>query len=144
MKKILNTVLVLAVIYGPGCYKAHDERVNVQEGIRSDSLESNILTRPVWQAFSVLIGEGIDIKDVNIRTNEAGFMELQVTGQNRSYDTRRFQYKVEWLDKDGQVIDSKTAVWLPVSALSKATVTIKSVAPSKDAVNFRMNTRKQR
>jgi uncharacterized protein YcfL len=130
------------VFFASGCYKPTDERVNIQEGIRSDTLESNTLTRPVFHAFSALGGAGIEIKNVDVRTSELGFMQLQVTGYNNSYDTRTFRYKVEWLDRDGHVLDAKTSVWMPVSALSKATFTIQSTAPSKDAVNFRMNTRK--
>jgi uncharacterized protein YcfL len=55
---------------------------------------------------------------------------------------RRFDYIVEWLDKDGMVIPTKTNVWQLTSAQPKSNFSIRSVAPRTDAVDFRMNTRK--
>jgi len=114
----------------------------VREGIRSDSLGSNIVTRPVAHAFSALIGEGIEIKEAVMRRNRAGFLELQVSGFNKSYKTKRFRYRVEWLDNDGFLISSKTSVWLRMSAMGKSPFSFTVVAPRPEAVNFRMDTRK--
>lgn len=120
-----------------------DARVNVADSIGSDTLGSNIILRPVGQAFSALIGEGIEINETTIRTTPQGFKEIQVRGYNRAHNIRRFDYMVEWLDADGMVIPSKTAVWQPKSVQPKSTFTIRSVAPRTDAIDFRMNTRRQ-
>jgi uncharacterized protein YcfL len=69
-------------------------------------------------------------------------LEVHVNGYNRSNDTRRFQYKVEWLDETGAVLDTKTSAWLPMSAAAKSPFSINAVAPREEIVNFRMNTRK--
>ena len=143
MKKyFLLLFFVISAVLLNGCGETKDNRVKLDSGVKSDNLENNYLTRPIVGAFSLLIGEGIDLKDAKVFTNDAGFMEIQVTGYNRAVYTKRFDYKVEWLDKDGVVIDSKASVWLPVSAKSRTTFSFKNVAPSKDAVDFRMNTRK--
>jgi hypothetical protein len=126
-----------------GCKDEYsDKRVSLDTGVKSDNLANNALTRPVYGAFTLLAGYGIDLKDVKVFTNDAGFMEIQVTGYNRAIYTKRFDYKVEWLDKNGVVIDAKAGVWRPVSAKSRTTFSFKNVAPSKEAVNFRMDTRK--
>lgn len=125
-----------------GCYQPKDPRVSVKEDIRSDSLETNIVTKPIIHAFSFLIGEGIEIKQAVTRVNKDGFMELEVSGYNRSFNTLRFEYKVEWLDASGLVIDSAASKWLLTSAAGKSDFFIKSVATRTSAVNFRMNTRK--
>jgi hypothetical protein len=124
------------------CGETKDKRINLDTGVKSDNLANNALTRPIAGAFSLLIGEGIDLRDAKVFTNDAGFMEIQVTGYNRAVYTKRFDYKVEWLDKNGVVVDSKASVWLSVSAKSRTTFSFKNVAPSKDSVDFRMNTRK--
>ena len=144
MKKyFLLLFFVAAAVLLNGCNKEYsDNRVNLDTGVKSDNLGNNALTRPVYGAFSLLIGEGIDLKDVKVFTNDAGFMEVQVTGYNRAIYTKRFDYKIEWLDKNGVVVDSKASVWTTVSAKSRTTFSFKAVAPSKDVVNFRMNTRK--
>ena len=142
-KFLLMMFFVVSAILLNGCNKEYkDKRVDLAAGVKSDTLANNALTRPVYGAFNLLAGEGIDLKDVKVFTNEAGFMEVQATGFNRSIYTKRFDYKVEWLDKNGIVIDSKASVWQTVSAKSRNTFSFKNISPSKDAVDFRINTRK--
>ena len=141
MKK-LGFVLIGLIVFASGCYKHNEPRVHLRDEVGSDTVGSNIVTRPVKYAFSALIGEGIEITDAVTRRSDAGFLELYVNGRNASYNTRRFRYKVEWLDADGIMIETKTSVWLPMSAMGKSPFTIKAVAPRPQAVDFRMDTRK--
>ena len=141
MKK-LGFVLIALIVFGCGCQKQNDSRIHVREGVASDTLGSNIVTKPVLHAFSALIGEGIEVTQAVTRKNDAGFLELYVNGHNKSYKTKRFRYRVEWLDADGLIIETKTSVWLPMSAMGKSPFSIKAVAPRLQAENFRMDTRK--
>ena len=141
MKK-LGFVLIALIVFGSGCQKQTDSRIHVREGVASDTLGSNIVTRPVVRAFSDLIGEGIEVTQAVTRRNDAGFLELYVNGYNKSYRTKRFRYRVEWLDADGLIIETKTSVWLPMSAMGESPFSIKAIAPRQQAENFRMDTRK--
>jgi uncharacterized protein YcfL len=141
MKK-LEFVLIALIVFSSGCHRQNDSRIHVREGVASDTIGSNIVTRPVTHAFSALIGEGIEVTNAVTRRNDAGFLELYVNGNNTSYGTKRFRYRVEWLDADGLMIETKTSVWLPMSAMGKSPFTIKAVAPRPQAVDFRMDTRK--
>ena len=141
MKK-LGFVLIALIVFSSGCQKQSDSRIHLREGVGSDTLGSNIVTKPIVHAFSALIGEGIEATDAVTRRNDAGFLELYVNGYNKSYQTKRFRYRVEWLDEDGIMIETKTSVWLPFSAMGKSPFSIKVVAPRLQAVNFRMDTRK--
>ena len=141
MKK-LGFVLIALIVFSSGCQKQNDSRIHVREGVASDTLGSNIVTRPVVHAFSDLIGEGIEVTQAVTRRNDAGFLELYVNGHNKSYKTKRFRYRVEWLDADGLIIETKTSVWLPRSAMGDSPFSIKAVAPRVQAVDFRMDTRK--
>jgi len=132
------SVVFLAI----GCGEEREPRIKVREGVGSDSLISNVVTRPVVKAFSSLIGAGIVIDEAVARRNDAGFLELHVNGHNKSYNTKRFRYRVEWLDSDGLVIETKTSVWLRVSAMGKSPFSFKVVAPRTEAVDFRMDTKK--
>lgn len=140
--KRLELISFTLIIILCGCYEPHDPRIHLREEIRSDTLESNIVTRPVAHAFSDLIGEGLEITNATTRRNDAGLLELHVEGFNKSYRTNRFRYRVEWLDEDGLLIDTKTSVWLPMSAMGNSPFSFKTVAPRPQAVNFRMDTRK--
>jgi len=141
MKTITNVLLFVFAVVIISCHE-QDTRIHLREGVKSDNLADNIVTRPVAFAFSALIGEGIEITEAVTRINKAGLLELQINGYNRSYKTRRFKYRVEWLDKDGLLIQTKTSVWLRMSAMGKSPFSFKVVAPRPEAVNFRMDTRK--
>ena len=141
MRLMLYTLLCLIAMSSLAC-QPQEKGVMLQEGVGSDTLVSNIVTKPVLYAFSVLIGEQIEVKQAVTFVNKDGFMQLDVSGYNKSFDTKRFEYKVEWLDKNGMVIDSATNKWMMTSAAGRSPFTIKAVAPRTDAVDFRMNTRK--
>ena len=145
MKTIVNTLLILTfagTAMFAGCYEPHDARVNVAEEVRSDSIGSNVIIRPIAGALSALLGEGIEIKDVRTYRNAAGIMVLQVSGYNKARSIRRFDYKVEWLDEGGFVIESQANKWLPTSARPLSSFGFSAVAPSKDAADFKIDTRK--
>ena len=143
MKK-LGVMLILIMILVPACgSKQTDSRISVQEGVANDTIGNNIITRPIVHAFSALVGDRINITNAVTRRNNAGFLELQIEGYNKSFDTQRFQYKVEWLDADGFKIDSKASIWTPKSVTGKSNFTITATAPNANAVDFRMNTRDQ-
>jgi len=142
MKQLAVYAMVAAVLVS-GCRKpSSDPRVNVATGVGSDTVLNNVILRPVAKAFSALIGEGIEVQETTIRTTPEGFQEIQIRGYNRSYKIRRFDYLVEWLDRDGMVIPAKTNIWQRTSVQPKSTFTIRSIASRTDAVDFRMNTRK--
>jgi len=143
MKTITNILLFALALVVMSCNEQQrDPRIHLREEVRSDNLVDNIVTRPVAHAFSALIGEGIEITEAVTRRNKAGILELYVSGFNRSYKTRRFKYRVEWLDENGLLIQTKTSVWLRMSAMGKSPFSFKVVAPTPKAVNFRMDTRK--
>ena len=145
MKTITNILFfAIAVVFISCNEQQQDSRIHLREEVRSDSLVDNIVTRPVAYAFSALIGESIEITQAVTKRNDAGFLELHVNGHNRSYQTKRFRYRVEWLDENGLLIQSKTSVWLPMSAMGKSPFSFKVVAPRPEAVNFRIDTKKWR
>ena len=142
MKSLLTKLFLVAFVFIAGCYKPYDPRINLKEEVRSDTLASNIITRPIGTAFSALIGEGIEITSMQTVQNKGGFMEVHIAGYNKATGVRKFEYKMDWLDGRGLVIDSSTSVWLPVSAAGKSAFNFYAVAPSRDAVDFKINTRK--
>jgi uncharacterized protein YcfL len=142
MKTITNILLFAAAVALISCDEPQGSKIHLRADVKSDNLVDNIVTRPVAYAFSALIGEGIEVTEAVLRRNQAGFLELNVNGINHSQFTRKFRYRVEWLDQDGQLIQTKTSVWLRMSAMGKSPFSFKVVAPRPDAVNFRMDTRK--
>lgn len=143
MKNLILICLMLALL-SVGCGSpSKDDRVHVRRGVASDSLGNNIITRPIKDAFEAITGAGIVVDEAIMnRNNDSGFLQIFVFGRNKSSKTKRFRYKVEWLDADGMIIGNKTSVWLPMSVTGKSQFQIKVVAPRAEAVNFKMDTRK--
>ena len=140
--KAMTNILLAALVFTFAACDQQPNKINIREGIRSDDLVNNIVTRPVAYAFSALIGEGIEIDEAILGRNDTGFLELNINGHNRSYNTKRFRYRVEWLDANGLMIQTKTSTWLPASAMGKSSFSLKAVAPREEAVDFRMDTKK--
>ena len=141
-KRLLAIALMAMTILGYSCYRPTDPRIHVREEVRSDTLDNNTATRIVGHAFSDLTGQGIKISNVITNRNKVGLLEIQVNGFNESYKTKRFGYRVEWLDENGMLITTKTSKWLQMSAMGNSSFSFKTVAPNPNAVNFRMDTRK--
>jgi hypothetical protein len=128
-----------------GCgSQVEDDRVNVDHRVGSDSLGDNIITRPFKYAISALLGQGIEITEVNDTLTPEGFLDVQMKGVNKAYGVKQFEYRTEWLDANEMVIPTKTSVWVPVSAMGKSEVTFRFIAPRKEAVDFRLNMRKKK
>jgi hypothetical protein len=138
----LGFLPTILVVLASSCQEPQDSRIHVREGVGTDTVTSNIASGPVARAFSSLIGEGIEITGAVTRRNTGGLLELHVNGFNKSYKTKRFRYRVEWLDEDGLPIDTRASVWLPMSAMGKSPFSFKVAATRTNAVDFRMDTKK--
>jgi hypothetical protein len=139
MKKAM-TILGFAVLLA-GCYTPYDQKVNVRPGVRSDTLENNIIVRPITDVVSFLIGEGIRVNNIKEARTPEGFLQVQVSGYNESAFKKVFDYRVDWLDGNGMVIESVMSKWMTVSVMSKSTFGFKVTAPSAKAADYRINTR---
>jgi uncharacterized protein YcfL len=140
--RLMLKILLLAVAIGVWGCKEQDKRISMQEDLGSSNVAVNVVTKPIIHAFSWATGEGLEIDKAVTYINKDGFLELEVQGHNRAFNTIRFEYKVEWVDNAGLTLDSSTSKWLTWSAAAKAPFVIKAVAPRTSAVDFRMNTRK--
>jgi uncharacterized protein YcfL len=144
MKKVLLILVLLSVVIaGCGGPKTTDPRVNTRR-IGNDSLGDNIITRPFQYAISALMGEGVEIIDVREGRTPEGFLDVQMIGYNSAYGVKQFEYRTEWMDANGMIIPTQTSVWKPVSAMGKSEVTFRFIAPRREAVDFRLNTRKRK
>ena len=136
-------IICAAVLAAGGCAsQSSDPRINMGQGVGGDTLGDNIITRPFAYVISALLGEGIEITEVIENRTPQGFLDVQMRGYNKAYGIKRFEYRVEWLDENRMVIPTKNSRWIPVSAMGKAEVTFRFIAPRKEAVDFRITTRK--
>jgi uncharacterized protein YcfL len=139
MKKA--AVVLSVIICVAGCYQQHDQDVKLQSQVRSDSLDNNIITRPIGEAVSFLIGQGIKVENIKeVRTAE-GFLQVQVSGRNESAFKKVFEYRPEWMDTNGIIIDSIMSKWMTKSVPANSDFSIRVISPSPNAADYRINTR---
>jgi len=138
--KIIWRLFVLSIValVIAGCSENKERRVVLGSAVGS----GDPVTRPIREAFSVLVGEGLEVRDARVIRNDSGIMELNVRLYNNSKVTKRFQYKVDWFDEKGALIPSKASVWKPKSVTGKSPLALREVAPNKDASDYIMVTRK--
>ena len=137
---LIGVVIVGTMISGCG-QSSPDNRVVLGDGVGTDTAASNVITRPIGAIISEIFGDGIDIKNVDQFMNDSGYQEVHISGYNRSYKVKQFEYKFVWLDSSGRVLNTKTSVWQKFSAAPHTNFSVVGVAPRKEAVNFRMDTR---
>jgi uncharacterized protein YcfL len=140
--KILILLLAAIIIFTAGCQQQGDPRMHARNEVGSDSLASNIVTRPIQKALDAITGRGIVVSNAVTKRNDVGLLEVQINGYNQSMDTKRFRYMFKWFDETGGLIETKTSVWLPMSVMGNQPFSVKGVAPRPEAVNFRMDNRK--
>ena len=72
------------------------------------------------------------------RTTEPGFIQVQSWLQNADSGDIRFQYRFEWLDKDGMLIEETSPIWHVASIHGKDRKVLEGVSESKSAADFRL------
>ena len=86
----------------------------------------------------------IVIRDIKGKTKDNGFMMAQVTGENLTNKYKLLEYKVEWFDDDGFIINSILSNWTDVPAYATQEFHIKVIAPSAKARTFKFYIRRDK
>jgi len=67
-----------------------------------------------------------------------GLLKIQAEILNRTSSRKRVNYRFDWIDESGMVIDTPLSSWKPLSLAGKESMFISSVAPTPRAVDFRL------
>lgn len=67
-----------------------------------------------------------------------GFTQVQLTLQNDDRGDVRFQYRFEWLDVDGMVLEETSPMWQVASIHGKDRKVLEGVSESKVVADFRL------
>jgi uncharacterized protein YcfL len=81
-------------------------------------------------------------KEVRMNRTKGGPMEVQVDVENNGFQYRSFAYRFDWVDAAGNVIASQTSVWKSTNVPSGGSTVIRSVAPTEEAADFRLQIRR--
>jgi len=87
---------------------------------------------------SKIVGQRLNVLECIARKTDTGILQGQVTVQNTTRKDYQFEYRFQWLDKDGIQIESGLSIWKPISISSKEKGMLKGTAPNKKAEDFIM------
>jgi len=88
------------------------------------------------------LARDLEIASINQTTVNENLLKIQANVRNVKGDDCRINYKIEWMDDDGIVINDSSAVWLPLRIRGGETAAIQSVATTPNASNFRIKIQK--
>lgn len=75
---------------------------------------------------------------LNTATGSGGFLKIQVEVQNTTSRRYSFNYRVDWFDENGMLINSPMAVATPRTIEGGETLAITATAPTDRAKDFRI------
>ena len=78
----------------------------------------------------------VEVVSINQGMANEDLLRIQVNLKNLTKKSMNLNYKIEWMDEDGLVINDSSATWLPVYVRGAEIVAIKSVASSPTVQNF--------
>jgi len=124
MKKLcLLTVLLAATAVICSCRTP-------SAGITVDSYPSTQIT-----VDAKMVGRRIKVVEYNARKRD-GQLQVQITAQNVTKKDCQFEYRFQWLDKDGMSVDTTTTVWQPASISAMEKAFLKGMAPTRSVEDF--------
>ena len=78
----------------------------------------------------------IEVISINQSLANEELLRIQVNLKNKTKKSMNLNYKVEWMDQDGIVLNDSSATWLPLYVRGAEIVAVQSVATSPNAKNF--------
>lgn len=128
-QKWFFAVLVLMTLVGcrtvntvkPEEDRSNPTTVNEEQIITDSSLEDE--------------AEVVEVRETRVSN---GLLKVQAQLKNRDTSKRRVNYRFDWLNKDGMVVDSPTSTWSQEVLQGKEAVWVSGVAPNSNVNNFRL------
>ncbi len=93
--------------------------------------DSRIITDPSLNKKSAVL----QIRETRVGN---GLLKIQAEILNRTSSRKRINYRFDWIDDAGMVIDSPLTNWKSLSLAGKESRFISSVAPTPRAVDFKL------
>jgi len=90
------------------------------------------------------LADDIQVMGLKCVRDAGGYLELQSTLVNRMATDCEIEWRVAWLGTDGLEIPSAVSNWSKRMLSANDVGGMRNVAPSKDAVDFRLNLRRLR
>lgn len=128
--RLLPLLLLLPVwILPSGC-----TTVNTVE--RADPLATPSYIQDKRVITDQSLAKTVRVLSVNQTTVSGDLLKVQVTVENARTRVRTFNYRFEWYDRDGMLVQTPSSTWKSRRIEGKETLSISDVAPNPRVVDF--------
>jgi uncharacterized protein YcfL len=86
--------------------------------------------------MSSSLSRNLQVVSINQAKANEDLLKIQVNLQNLTKQALNLNYKIEWMDEAGIVINDSSAVWIPLYVRGAENVAVQSVASTPKAKNF--------
>lgn len=126
---LLLTLAVFAVL--PAC-----ETVNTTE--RAEPGYERVYIDDARVTSDNSLKKAAGLVRLNETTLDTGFLKVQAEVYNSTSKRKRANYRFEWFDANGMLIDTSLSSWKAISLAGKESQFINAVSPTKTATDFRL------
>jgi uncharacterized protein YcfL len=133
----LSLLSAVVLIGGFGC-KSVNTTERAQPTYQADSIKSkNVITDGYARDYAKVI-------DVRQSTVSGDTMKVQVEVRNDNLRPGNMDYKFEWFDESGMIVNSPASNWQTFQILKGETKSLTSIAPNERAKDFRLKIERRR
>jgi uncharacterized protein YcfL len=137
IKSILTASAISVALFGIGC-KAVNTTERANPTYEADTLKIKNVVRDGYAR------DYAKVLEVRQATVPGDFLKVQVEVQNNNLRPGNIDYKFEWLDQNGMIINTPTSTWKTMQILTGETKSLDAVAPTPMAKDFRLKLERSR
>lgn len=79
-----------------------------------------------------------NVREIREGYAASGLLKVQAEIYNGRYARKRVNYRFDWIDESGLIIDTNLSRWTPLSLAGKEAIWVSGIAPTPRAVDFRL------
>ncbi|MAX25015.1 MAG: hypothetical protein CMJ19_10970 [Phycisphaeraceae bacterium] len=125
------TLLVLLAVMVTGC-----QTVNTYEPAESKADKHIVFDKRVITDDS--LSNKAQLQQLISSHTPDGFLRVQAQLYNGTNKRAKFNYRFEWFDEAGMLIDTPLSTWKQISLAGRETSMIQGMAPTKNTVDFKL------
>ena len=135
MSKFIGTFcLALLSLLIAGCHE--DKSVNTAERAEPLSNPTPIADKRI--VYDQQLADIAAVTGIRQATVSGDILKVQVDVTNLKTKSTSFNYKFDWYDPQGMVIDTALSTWQPQTIEGRETVTLTGIAPTPTAKDFKL------
>ena len=125
-----------AAIFAASLFGCHDKPVNTAERAQPLSYPTPIADKRI--VFDQQLADIAAVTGIRQATVSGDMLKIQVDITNLKTKSTRFNYKFDWYDPQGMLIDTPLTTWQSQTIEGRETVTLTAIAPTPTAKDFKL------